>query len=133
MQSELFEHCAADNHNYFLTDCNITLIDGSAPTRREENWIKVLKTVTPYGLNTLNWWLLLHAFYTFFYAFLDHTCVFSIEFNFFILSCSIILFDGGKLISIADWLFGYYIIWDFPLGNFCTFCSIQWMHFFSFE
>ena len=57
MQPELFEHFTADNHNCFLTDCSITLIyktDGSDPTRREEYWRKVLKTVAPYGLNTLN-------------------------------------------------------------------------------
>ena len=57
MQPELFEHFAADNHSCFLTDCSITLIDktdGSDPTRREEYWRKVLKTVAPYGLNTLN-------------------------------------------------------------------------------
>ena len=57
MQSELFEHFAADNHNCFLTDCSITMIDktnGSDPTRREEYWKTVLKTVAPYGLNTLN-------------------------------------------------------------------------------
>ena len=57
IQPELFEHFAADNHNCFLTDCSITLIDktdGSDPTRREEYWRKVLKTVAPYGLNTLN-------------------------------------------------------------------------------
>ena len=65
MQPELFEHYAADNYNCFLTDCSITLIDktdGSDPTRREEYWRKVLKTVAPYGLNTLNCWLVLHAF-----------------------------------------------------------------------
>ena len=69
MQPELFEHFAADSHNCFLTDCSITLIDktdGSDPTRREEYWRKVLKTVAPYGLNTLDWWLHLHAFYIFF-------------------------------------------------------------------
>ena len=57
MQPELFEHFAADNHNCFLTDCSITLIhktDGSDPTRREEYWRKVLKTVAPYGLNTFD-------------------------------------------------------------------------------
>ena len=57
MQPELFEHFAADNHNCFLSDCNITLIDkpdGSDPTRRGEYWRKVLKTVAPYDLNTLN-------------------------------------------------------------------------------
>ena len=65
MQPELFEHFAAGNHDYFLTDCSITLIDkidGSDPTRREEYWRKVLKTVAPYGLNTLNGWLVLHTF-----------------------------------------------------------------------
>ena len=39
MQPELFEHFAADNHNCFLTDCSITLIDkadGSDLTRSEE-------------------------------------------------------------------------------------------------
>ena len=57
MQPELFEHFAADNHNCFFPDCSITLIDktdGSDPTRREEYWRKVLKTVAPYGLNTLS-------------------------------------------------------------------------------
>ena len=69
MQPELFEHFAADSHNCFLTDCSITLIDktdGSGSTKREEYWRKVLKTVAPYGLNTLDWWLHLHAFYIFF-------------------------------------------------------------------
>ena len=66
MQWELSEHFAADNHGCFLTDCSITLIDktdGSDPARKEEYWRKVLKTVAPYGLNTLSWWLLLHGFY----------------------------------------------------------------------
>ena len=57
MQLELFEHFADDDHNCFLNDCSITLIDktdGSDPKRREEYWRKVLKTVVPYGLNTLN-------------------------------------------------------------------------------
>ena len=57
MQPELFEHFAADNHSCFLTDFSVTLIDktdGSDLTRREEYWRKVLKTVAPYGLNTLS-------------------------------------------------------------------------------
>ena len=65
MQLKLFEHFTDDDYNCFLNDCSITLIDktdDSDPTRREENWRKVLKTVVPYGLNTLNWWLLQHAF-----------------------------------------------------------------------
>ena len=57
MQPELFEHFAADNHNCFLNDYSITLIDktdGLDPTRREEYWRKVLKAVSSYGLNTLS-------------------------------------------------------------------------------
>ena len=43
-------------HNGFLKDCTITLsnkTDGADPTRREEYWRRVLKTVSPYGLNTV--------------------------------------------------------------------------------
>ena len=57
MQQELFQHFATINYNCFLTHCSITLIDktdGSDPTRREEYWRKVLKTVATYVLNTLN-------------------------------------------------------------------------------
>ena len=59
MQPELLEHFAADNHNCFLSDSSITLIDktdGSDPMRR----------VLEKGFDTLSWWLLLHAFYKFF-------------------------------------------------------------------
>ena len=45
------------NSSSFLNDCSITLIDkkdGWDPTRREEYWRKVLKTVASYGLDTLN-------------------------------------------------------------------------------
>ena len=57
MQPLIFEHFSSNDHNGFLEDCSITLIDktdGSDPTRREEYWRRVLKTVTPYGLNTIN-------------------------------------------------------------------------------
>ena len=40
---ELYEHFSADDHNWFLNDCGITLIsktEGSDPTRREEYSIK---------------------------------------------------------------------------------------------
>ena len=56
MQPELFEHFHSKEHNGFLQDCSITLIDktdGSDPTRREEYWRVVLKTVAPYGLNRI--------------------------------------------------------------------------------
>ena len=57
MQPELLEHFAIDNHNSFLNDCSITLIDktdNSDATRREDYCRKALITVAPYGLNTLN-------------------------------------------------------------------------------
>ena len=56
MQADLFEHFASNGHNGFLEDCTITLIDKTAdadPTRREEYWRRVLKTVPPYGSNSV--------------------------------------------------------------------------------
>ena len=56
MQPELFEHFHSEEHNGFLQDCSITFIDntdGSDPTRREEYWCEVLKTVALYGLNMI--------------------------------------------------------------------------------
>ena len=57
MQPLVFEHFSSNDHSGFLGDCIITLIDetdGSDPTSREEYWTRVLKTVTPYGLNTID-------------------------------------------------------------------------------
>ena len=57
MQPLVFEHFSSNNHNGFLEDCSIAFIDktdGSDPTGREEYWRRVLKTVTPYGLNTID-------------------------------------------------------------------------------
>ena len=62
MQPLVFEHFSSNDHKGFLEDCSITLIgktDGSDPTRREEYWRRVLKTVTPYGLNMIDWLLYL--------------------------------------------------------------------------
>ena len=56
MQADLFERFASHGHSVFLEDGTITLIDktdGADPTRREEYWRRVLKTVSPYGLNTI--------------------------------------------------------------------------------
>ena len=61
MQPLSFWHFSS-HHNGFLEDCGITLIDetnGPDPTRREEYWRRVLKAVTPYGLNTIEWLLYL--------------------------------------------------------------------------
>ena len=57
MQPLVLEHFSSNDHNGFLEDCSITLTDktdGSDPTTREEYSRKVLKTVTPYGLNTID-------------------------------------------------------------------------------
>ena len=118
MQAKAFEHFAADNHNSFLKDCSITLVnitDGSEPTRREEYWRKVLKTVVPYGLNTLNYFLaLLYIFrgrslINIKYIMLNLTSVFCKVFNVYIMGCSINLFSGNsylvetnQLICIAN-------------------------------
>ena len=56
MQSLVFEHFSINDHNGFLEDFSITLIDKtdwSDPTRREEYWRRVLKTATPYRLTTI--------------------------------------------------------------------------------
>ena len=57
MQPLVFEHFSLNDHNGLLENCDNTLvdkIDGSDPTRREEYWRRVPKTVTPYGLNTID-------------------------------------------------------------------------------
>ena len=54
MQLLVLNHFSSNDHNGFLEYCSITLIDkkdGADPTRIDEYWRKVLKTVTPYGLN----------------------------------------------------------------------------------
>ena len=54
MQAYLFENFSSHGHN-ILEDFTRTLIDktdGADHTRREEYWAKVLKTGSPYGLNT---------------------------------------------------------------------------------
>ena len=48
MQPELLQHFHSEEYDGFLQDCGITLLDktdGSDPTRREEYWHVVLKTV----------------------------------------------------------------------------------------
>ena len=56
MQPLVFERFSSKVHSGFLEDCSITFIDktdGSDTTRREEYWRRVLKSVAPYGLNTI--------------------------------------------------------------------------------
>ena len=57
IQPLVFEHFSSNDHNGLLEDCSITLTDKtdkSDPTRREEYWRRVVKTVTPYGLNKID-------------------------------------------------------------------------------
>ena len=57
MQQLFFEHISSNDQSGFSEHCSVTLIDktdGSDPTRREENWRRVLKTITPYWLNTVD-------------------------------------------------------------------------------
>ena len=57
MQPLVFEDFSSNDHHGFLKNCSITLIaktHGSNPSRREEYWSRVLKTVTPYGLNAMD-------------------------------------------------------------------------------
>ena len=57
MQPLVLEHFSSNDHNGLLEDCSITFIDktdGSDPTRREEYWKRILKTVTRHGLNTID-------------------------------------------------------------------------------
>ena len=57
MQPLVFDHFSSNVYNGFLKDCTITFdkSDGSDPTGREEYWKRVLKTVNPHGLNTIDW------------------------------------------------------------------------------
>ena len=58
MQPLVFEHFSSNDHNVFLEDCSVTFIektDRADPTRKEEYWRNVGKIVTPYGLNTVDW------------------------------------------------------------------------------
>ena len=66
MQPLAFGHFSSNGYNGFLEDCSITLIDktdGSDPTRTEEYWRRVQKSVTPYGLNTIDWLFYLGKLY----------------------------------------------------------------------
>ena len=54
MQEHLYKHFESEGHTEFLDDVSVTLIDkvdGSNPTKRENYWMRTLKTFVPYGLN----------------------------------------------------------------------------------
>ena len=53
-QEHLFEHFKSEGHIAFLGNVSITLIDktdGKDPKRRENYWMRTLKTYAPFGLN----------------------------------------------------------------------------------
>ena len=54
MQEHLYRQFSSPGHMAFLNDVSVTLIDkmdGSDPKKREDYWMKTLKTMAPYGLN----------------------------------------------------------------------------------
>ena len=54
MQEHLYRLFSSPGHRGFLNDVLVTLIgktDGSDSKKREDYWIKTLKTMAPYGLN----------------------------------------------------------------------------------
>ena len=53
MQEHLFEHLKSEGHSGFLGNVSIILIvktDGKNPKRRENYWMRTLKTYAPFGL-----------------------------------------------------------------------------------
>ena len=50
MQEHLFEHFKSEGHSGFLGNVSITLM-GKDPKRRENYWMRTLKTYALYGLN----------------------------------------------------------------------------------
>ena len=54
-QKFLYEHFLKDDHHGFEKDVSICLIDktqSSDPHKREYYWMRILKTLAPFGLNT---------------------------------------------------------------------------------
>ena len=54
MQEHLFEHFKSEGHSGFLGNVSVTLTDktdGKDPKRRENYWMRTLKTYAPFGLN----------------------------------------------------------------------------------
>ena len=54
MQENLLEHFKSEGLIGFLRNVSITLIDktdGKDPKRRENYWMRALKTYAPFGLN----------------------------------------------------------------------------------
>ena len=57
MPEHIFEHSNSEGHTGFLGNVSVTFIDKTDtqnPEKRENYWIHTLKTVAPWGINTLN-------------------------------------------------------------------------------
>ena len=57
IQEYLFRQFSSPGHRELLNDASVTLTDkmeGSDTKKREDYWMKTLKTMTHYGLNTEN-------------------------------------------------------------------------------
>ena len=57
MQQHLLEYFYSEDHNGFLGNVSISLIDkidGFQPKKRENYWMRTLKTLAPLGLNVEN-------------------------------------------------------------------------------
>lgn len=53
MQEHLYRHLGTPGHMGFVSDVSVALIDKmdrSDPKKREDYWMKTLKSVVPYGL-----------------------------------------------------------------------------------
>ena len=54
MQDHLFRHFYSEGHDGFIGNVSISFIDktdGFDPTKRENFWMRTLKTLAPHGLN----------------------------------------------------------------------------------
>ena len=54
MEQHLYEHFYSEGHNGFLGNVSISLIDktdGFQPNKRENYWMRTLKTIARLGLN----------------------------------------------------------------------------------
>ena len=57
MQEHLYKNFESEGHTEFLDDVSITLVDKtdvSVPTKRDNYWMRILKTFPPYSLNVVD-------------------------------------------------------------------------------
>ena len=57
IQEHLYKHFESERHTEFLDDVSITFIDNtdeSNTTKRENYWMRTLKTFAPYGFNAVD-------------------------------------------------------------------------------